>query len=361
MTCQGLTRTVMGPWMNQKRNPKMTECKEGVFDAATETLVLGIELGESVIKSSPKYLVRVLESPQVQAAIKKALEAEAKKLVEKQARGKTIGNDDGAKAMTAVAKAALGAGQKQVTHDIKNSSAYRKAEQGLKDLECTFKKSPVGIWVDENKGILYVIAAGVALGSATAMYVTRAGDLPAEWAAKLAKEKLRFKPIGEVELGVDDLKFKPSERQVELKTFATLKWKKVETKVTLRGSFKDDKFQAAGGGAKVVIPVGDAAKVTAHGNAAAVRGASGNIGLDYDLGLSVDVNPVRGLTLQLMAVGAQKDGTRSVGGGGGLQYKTNVGPVPMSLKGNANIKHVAPPAGPARTDYSVQFGLSLEF
>jgi len=65
--------------------------------------------------------------------------------------------------------------KKQILH----GDEYRKVKHSVKQLQCSFNNSPVGVFIDKNKGWLIIIASGLAVGAATAMYVFREGDFVA--------------------------------------------------------------------------------------------------------------------------------------------------------------------------------------
>ena len=45
----------------------------------------------------------------------------------------------------------------------------------LDDLGSALKESPVGVFFDKNRNILYVVGAALAIGGAVALYVTKTG------------------------------------------------------------------------------------------------------------------------------------------------------------------------------------------
>jgi hypothetical protein len=133
--------------------------------------------------------------------------------------GQQITSADGTRVARAVGEAAGTTVLQNVQQQVENSSAYHDVQASLRRLEGAFRCSPMGVFVSENSTLLYIVASGLALGGATALYVTRAGDLPAGWATDFAARRLRSIRLGRLEVGTQALRFVPSERIVEVQPF----------------------------------------------------------------------------------------------------------------------------------------------
>lgn len=302
----------------------MEKCGEGVVDAVGDVIVLGFELGDNTIERVPHMALQLFQQDKVQEAIRKALFEEGKRLAAEQRKDKTINNDDGTKVLAAVGKAAGGAAQKWAANEIEKSSDYKNLEKGLKRLECRFKESPVGVFIDENKGLLIVVASGLAIGGVAAMYATRSGDWPAGQLADLASKKLRLKVLGNVELGVQGLAFKPSERDVGATPFITAKWKAVKTSLNVNVAFKEDSLAKSSVRGEVVVDIAKGASLSGKGAVGYVRPQNPwEKSLTYNLALGLtfsEEDKNAKLKLQVRGYLSQEPTQRSVGGSGDLSY-----------------------------------------
>jgi hypothetical protein len=160
-------------------------------DLVGDTIVLALDL-IGFKTGQHQSIARGLRTREVEKEIKKALDAETKKLL-KQRLGGAVPNAKARGSLESVGKSAASA----VTQD---------AEQKLRRwAECTWKQSPLGVWVDENRWVVYIVVplvVAASAGAAAYAYQVRTGDLPAAWGALLVKNHLKFKPLGTLEFGV---------------------------------------------------------------------------------------------------------------------------------------------------------------
>ncbi len=206
----------------------MGQCLD-IPEVATETIVLSLDL----IGFSPGNTAdigRGLRKKQAEEAIQKALKNENKELTKLFLKGKPITSEKAQESVTDMGKAVASAIA---------DSAQRKLKQ---QLGCAWKRSPVGIWVDENDWVLYIVVPLVIGGAAAGagyMYHARVGDKPAGIQTSLAEPHLKVKPIGSLTLGLSDIKFVPSERIVETKVFSKIEWKPLNIGFSIFGGAKD--------------------------------------------------------------------------------------------------------------------------
>lgn len=345
------------------------KCTAGLLPAAKDTVVLALEVGESSVLKSPDRIKKILQDKTVWSAVEKALKAEAERLAKKHHSGQRVTQADalamGKKAVTAAQKPVLDAAKKQVT----SSPEFGRLKHSLKDLGCEFKKSPIGVFVDENKGWLILVGVGLAVGGATAMYVLRDGDMIAGGATSLAGKSLRFTVLGNVTLGAKSLKFVPSKRQVGATTFAEIKWQKVETKFEAAVEFKDDRLAATSGRGEVVVKVAESLKLNSHASVGYRRPTETyQPSLMYDLGLGLSYVPGSGINITAKAFAKQDHEQRKLGGKGSVDLKLVGGGSPTSpvLKFNSGVSGnrttTFGPTGPA-TQQEIVFdaGLKLNF
>lgn len=350
----------------------MEKCGGSILEATKDVVVLALDLGAGSVKQSPEMVKKIIQDGEIQKAIQKALLAEGKRLASLQRQRKPAGTEQGGKVLAAIGKAANASAQAAAKKQIESTSEFRSVKAGLTQLECTFKKSPTGVFIDENSGWLIIVASGVAIGGAAAMYAAKSGDWAASQMATFASKKLRFKVLGNVELGLKTVKFKPSNRQVELTTLSTAKWKSVKASIDLHVAFKDDKLTTASTKGEVVVPLGRQTNLT--GTAAAGYGRPTKPGeqpLTYNLGLGVAFSGTgtnSRLKLQVLGFVKQDPGTRSIGGAGNLKYnvangKNGAPNVNLTLGAKASRTEAFQPVGPNKTQsaFETKLGFELNF
>lgn len=304
------------------------ECKADgeVIDVAQETLVMAFELFDAELARSPERLVAVLKSEKVAKAIEEALRQEAARLLEEQKKGAPP--TDGAKVIQKVGEKALAVGKDELIKAITSGAQFKQLKAQLEKLKCSFEKSPVGVWVEEHKDkwYVYVVAAGVGVAGVGAMYATWWGDELASPLTKLAEKQLRFKPMGNLEVGANKVTFVPSKRVVGVQAFATAKWERVTATLELSVTMENGKLTAAGGTGTVVVDLGQGWKFNAKGAggvASPVPGAA--TAPYYSLGIGLGytgLGGAQGLSVNILGGLAQTpDGKQTGSVGGSLDYR----------------------------------------
>ncbi len=343
----------------------MTEKCQDLPASAVNALVLTFNLVGYELKSGPSRIASALEDSKVQEAIREALNKELQTFLKEtqQLPGSFTGGSQAARKIgLAVGKAALDPGTQKIVGDIKRSSRYKKLERGLRDLKCSFSKSPVGVWVDENKALLIVIASGLVIGGGAAMYVARAGDVPADLAASLAQKKLKTIQLGKISVGASKITFVPSKRELGLQAFVdTSKWKAVRFhKFTINVHAKDDKLTNLGVGAEVRVPI------EGTGTHQFMSGYVDPVADKYQFMLGIR-HSSKGLSVQLAADYLKEQEKTSYGVAGKVGYKGNVGKVPLTISGSGGARRIneplpAPATGrQSRSEYKFMLNLSANF
>jgi len=336
------------------------EC-ESLPGSAVRTIVLAFDLVGYELKKGPSQVLRVLESKRVQEAVRDAMTEDARAFLEMQRKGLKIEAGDAASKLAGSAgKALLSKGGDELKGLILRTPTYKKLEQGAKDLQCAYEKSVIGVWVDEHKTQLIIIASGVVLGALTAMYLTNTGDTPADWAVELAKDKLKTTILGKVEIGVKDIKFVPSKRELGLQVYAdTSKWKRFkESKFAVTVHAKDDRLTSL----KLSF---DTRSALGSGFHQTLGIAADPIAGNYTLKLGVE-GVSGGLRLKILAEVAKEAEKTRIGGQASLTYSGKIGQVPMNLTAGAGISRTTEPGAGAfqgstisKVDAKVQIGLSI--
>jgi hypothetical protein len=203
---------------------------QSVVDAVHNVTVLAFDLAGSQIADMPDELAAALQKPDVQSAIQTVLSTF---VLSRQQTGTTQVSDKEAKQLVAdLWKKAGGKLTDGVLEQLKKTPEYRKLDASINDLEKTVKTSPLGIWVDKNKGILYVIGAGLAVGGAVALYVTKTGGTVVNTSlAQLAGKPIQIFKVGRFSLSGQMLAFRPDMREIGGGLVGAQQWKKVQVSV----------------------------------------------------------------------------------------------------------------------------------
>ena len=199
--------------------------QQSVVDAASNTVVLAFDLVGDQIANMPDALETSLKKPEVQAAIQAVL---TKFALAKQATGSTtISDQEASQLVQALLNDPGGRIAKDLLDQLKQTADYQKLEKSMADLQKALKSSPLGAWVDREKGILYVIGAGLVIGGATALYVTKT-NVPNVVTTQLTGISAQVFKVGRFSLGVQGLKFEPGTQTLGGALTGTAKWDKVQ-------------------------------------------------------------------------------------------------------------------------------------
>ncbi|MBW2416200.1 MAG: hypothetical protein JRG76_17005 [Deltaproteobacteria bacterium] len=347
----------------------MAQCSD-TAKLASETLVLVFDLVDSEIANSPRNLVAFLESDAYQKALTATLLKEGRRLMAEGPRGVSASAaEDPWVVLKVLGQTTLATAERSTKQRIETSSGFKQVEVSVNQTVCAFKASKTGIWISKNKEWLIVVAAGLGVGTIAAMYVLREGDSLAERGLILAKDKLKWKVAGKLELGASQLEFKPSQREFKLGAFVQGNFQGVRAKIDLRVATRNDRLASAGGSAQVIVPLGKTASLTGD---AAISGwredislvPTGPMNLDYKLGLKLKwMGQGSGsrFSLQLAADAAQTKGEQSVGSKLGVQFSTKLGGIPTALTGAARAGATRPDGSQSwKQDYGMEIGVKFE-
>jgi hypothetical protein len=196
---------------------EVAQCHD-LLDSSKRVVRLAIDLAGDEAERLPNRLARVLNSPEVQAEIRKAMEKAGRELLEEQLKAARSGQTaplapDGEKVARAIGKGIYNAAPAEYLKLIKDSSQFKEIEKAfdvvLEDFNCT----PVGAWIDRNKTVLIIVGAVLAVGTATAFYLTQTGDVLTKPLAGAGKEI----KLGSLTLKPQLIEFTPSERKIAAK------------------------------------------------------------------------------------------------------------------------------------------------
>lgn len=195
-------------------------------DAISQVVIVAFDLPKKQIASLPRLLNESLQSDKVQQAIREGLQTFALKKV---ASGTTAVTDAEAKQLLGLLEKVGEKAGDAASEQVKKSPEYKRLEQKIQALEKTLACSPMGVWVDNNQGLLLVVGIGVAFGSAAALYLTKTGGPVVDLPISLLKEKpMQFFKVGGFTLKGQLLEFEPKKQTLGAGLLATQKWEKVE-------------------------------------------------------------------------------------------------------------------------------------
>lgn len=195
-------------------------------DALSQVVIVAFDVAGQQAANFPSLLNESLQSAAVQQAIREGLQTFALKKV---ASGTSAVSDAEAKELLTLLEKVGGKVGDAAADQVKKSSEYKRLEEKIKGLEKTLACSPMGVWVDNNKGLVLVVGIGVAFGSAAALYLTKTGGPVVDLPISLLKEKpMQFFKVGGFTLKGQLLEFKPDKQILGAGLLATQKWEKVE-------------------------------------------------------------------------------------------------------------------------------------
>ena len=300
--------------------------------AFADTLVLVLDLmGFETAGAAGVGKALKQREKEVVKAIQEAVDEQTKKLFKKHFPWKPAPAGDALGAAQAVGEKAL----EELTRD---------AEAAIKaTLKEAWKESPLGIWVDDNEWVLYIVVPVVVVGGAfglKALYDARVGDQPASWAANMANKHLEFKKLGNLTFGAADVAFVPSKHQGGAKVFAAADWKPIKVKLSVGGLFKEDDSPAA---------------KTSTGPPATITGWNAAVDLTYK-----GAGAASNLDLSIKAYVQRTDRDQVVGGSASAGYKLKLWEMPAKLTAEGNWKHTDTYGAGAENAYAVQLGLQVD-
>ncbi|HEV8416782.1 MAG TPA: hypothetical protein VGQ49_24520 [Bryobacteraceae bacterium] len=204
----------------------MADGKPDALDAAHQVIVLAFELADTEIVELPSQLAQALQSPPVQTAIKKTLLDFAKSKAGQD--GAALSAADSQKLLSALGTGIQDAGSKDLLDQIKKTGEYRKLEKSIEGFKSAAGSSSLGVWVDQNQKILYVVGAALVVGTGSVLYSTKTGGSLLNTAISPLKGKdVEILQIGTLKLNASLWDFQPDARILGARIGATQEWRKV--------------------------------------------------------------------------------------------------------------------------------------
>jgi hypothetical protein len=198
-----------------------------VLDASHQIFVLAFDLVGTEIELLPDQLDRALASPQVRAAIEKTL-IDFLRTTPASDTG-VMSGAEARKLVGALEKKVADPLSQQVLDKIKATPDYKRLEKSIAAFEAAAKSTALGAWVDRNKNVLYLVGAGLVVGTASALYITKTGGPVLDTAlSPLQGKKFEVLQIGTLQIKASLWDFKPDARVLGARVFGTVNWERVK-------------------------------------------------------------------------------------------------------------------------------------
>jgi hypothetical protein len=220
------------------------------IDAAHQVIILAFDLADTEIAQLPSQVAQALQSPPVQDAIKKTLLDFAKSKAGQD--GAALSLADSQKLLNALGTGIQDAGSKNLLDQIKKTSEYKKLETSIEGFKNAAGSSSLGVWVDKNKNILYVVGAALVVGTGSVLYTTKTGGALLNMAISPLKGKeVEVLQIGTLKIKAGLWDFQPDARIFGARIATTQEWQKITLDFKLGILAKGSDLQQVDGTAMV--------------------------------------------------------------------------------------------------------------
>ena len=211
----------------------MAENEGNMGEAFGGLVLLAFDLLDSEIARSPERIVQTFKNPALLKAAENAVLSFAKS--RSPTASSQLSPEEIGKLQSSVVDGVKTAATDAYLKQIKESSKFKALEKQLKNFEDAAKSSAVGVWVDHNKGILYVVGAVLAVGAGVALYITKpSGTIYGMGIRELEKLKFEVLKVGALKLGVGGLVFDPTAERFGGKVTGKLEWEQLKIDLSLQ-------------------------------------------------------------------------------------------------------------------------------
>ena len=211
----------------------MAENEGNMGEAFGGLVLLAFDLLDSEIARSPERIVQTFKNPALLKAAENAVLSFAKS--RSPTASSQLSPEEIGKLQSSVVDGVKTAATEAYIKQIKESSKFKALEKQLKNFEDAAKSSAVGVWVDHNKGILYVVGAVLAVGAGVALYITKpSGTIYGMGIRELEKLKFEVLKVGALKLGVGGLVFDPTAERFGGKVTGKLEWEQLKIDLSLQ-------------------------------------------------------------------------------------------------------------------------------
>ncbi|HYP28083.1 MAG TPA: hypothetical protein VE262_15315 [Blastocatellia bacterium] len=242
----------------------------GLSDIVADTVVLGMKYEHEGGPDLEPRLVQAMKLEEVHRVIREALEYQAEETVKK--TPSTFSYEESNRFSNSLLQRGFRPARQDVIRQIKISPRFMELRKSAEAIVGILESSPTGVWYDEVRELVYVVASGVIVAGAVVIYVVRPGDAfsqVAQPAAALTTDNtITYLPLGTLDMSTTRTRFDTSKVFFKLDLAGSMNLRPVRARFSLAGYAMDAPLKAASGEGKMFIPFG---KVVARMDGAAGR------------------------------------------------------------------------------------------
>lgn len=209
--------------------------------------------------------------------------------------------------------------QKELVNEILKGEPAKRIMKTFDEFNQALARTPMGVWVDKNKGWLIVVGVVIAAGGAAALFYTRTdSDIVNFPISQIKGKAIPLWSPGNFKLSGSIIEFKPADRKLGLEIIGEQKWERLDLKVKLGVVGSDPVAKQTPGAAAVSTLAFNAPQ------------------MKYSLGIEFKIKPggaVNPISLGLHAI-VENDKFQQAGVSAGTTYKG----VDFGLKGQTDGK-----------------------
>jgi hypothetical protein len=199
-------------------------------DLAHDVLAFVIEFPAGEIPLLPAQVERVLKSDALREKLQSTLLEYA---MEKTKKGVVFNTAD-SQLGVAILKGVGSVSEKELAKQIAKDLPARRVIGAFNNFTTALKQTPMGVWVDKNRGWLIVVGVVLAVGGTAALFYTRTDSDVVNFPMSQIKGKaIPLWSPGNFKLSGSVLEFQPAQRKLGLEIIGEQKWEKLDLKVNL--------------------------------------------------------------------------------------------------------------------------------
>ena len=197
------------------------EQEPDLLDCASELIAVALETPFRELRDAPRRVQQILSDRRIYNAINNAFRQRALSLFQAQQTLQTRWVTD-AEAQQAhqtqnerlgeVGDIALRALRQSAQRHITQGAAVQRLQRHANRCVETFNRSPVGIWIDENSGVVYVLGAVATIAGAAGIWWSRSNLLGQ--VVELGSAAIPAIPIGSAQLRAEIVHFEPANERI---------------------------------------------------------------------------------------------------------------------------------------------------